>query len=193
MARAAQTNEVNPYGDRLMGALRSLIPTGLPKAERVALESDLGSYFDTWWQLPYGTVLNYCDQRPSADRKPVCAQIGKLLVAQGWAGMDLMVGLRLGERAGWSLTRIQEAKAQRDALFPDVSGLKIVPWSCQSLRITDQILDAEIAGGTRAAMQRARQLWHVPDASTSVKTIQGLEHVLDWSERNPLPMRIERQ
>lgn len=193
LARAAQATQVNAYGDRLMRSLRPLMPKTLPAAERVALESDVGSYFDTWWNIPYGTVMNYCDQSPSADRKSVCGQIGALLMAHGWTAVDVMVGLRLGERAGWSPVRIQEAKAQRNALFPDLSGVRIVPWSCQGLKIADQIADAEVSGGDSAAAQRARQLWHLPDTSVSAKSIDFLEHALDWSEKNPLPMRIVRQ
>lgn len=193
IARVAQATQVNAYGDRLMRSLHPLMPTTLPAAERVALESDMGSYFDTWWNIPYGTVLNYCDQSPSADRKHVCAQIGALLMADGWTAMDVMVGLRLGERAGWSPMRIQEAKAQRNALFPDPSGVRIVPWSCQGLQLIDQIADAEISGGDSAGAQRARQLWHLPDTSISAKSIEFLERALDWSEKNPLPMRVVRQ
>ena len=193
IAHAAQANQVNAYGDRLMASLRPLIPTTLPVVERVALESDVGSYFDTWWNIPYGTVLNYCDQSLSADRKPVCAQIGALLMAGGWTTMDVMVGLRVGKRAGWSSTRIQEATAQRNALFPDTPRARIAPWSCQGLQMTDQIVDAESSGGDRAGAQRARQLWHLPDTSISAKSIALVEGALDWSEKDPLPMRIVRQ
>lgn len=193
IARAAQATQVNAYGDRLMKSLRPLMPTTVPAAEHVALEIDLGSYLDTWWNIPYGTVLNYCDHSPAADRKPVCAQIGALLMADGWTAMDVMVGLRLGERAGWSPLRIQDAKAQRNALFPDPSRVRVVPWSCQGLQIADQIADAEISGGDSAGAQRARQLWHLPDTSISANTIEFLERALDWSEKNPLPMRVVRQ
>ena len=53
---------------------------------------------------------------PAANRTEQCSAIAAVLIEHGHSMMDLSVGARLGENAGWPAARVAALREERDAM-----------------------------------------------------------------------------
>jgi hypothetical protein len=109
----------------------------------------------------YSLVSQYCNDATMADgnRRQTCAALAERLVANGSTLLDLDVGRRIGERAGWPRERLEGLSARREAyqraMLDDAGGASGDQFSCDALDRLARWWDSAGTKGERAAAEEA--------------------------------------
>ncbi|HYM48641.1 MAG TPA: hypothetical protein VES91_09170, partial [Burkholderiaceae bacterium] len=66
----------------------------------------------------YRPVMSLCGAEPMNDvnRRQLCSDIGDALVQRDSSLIGLLVGIAIGERAGWPRDRVEKLREEKDAL-----------------------------------------------------------------------------
>ena len=97
----------------------ALLPAQMPRAERAQLVVT-GIGIQAALALPQYTVISTSCAEPrmaDSNQRQTCAALAELLVAKGPTLIDLHIGRRIGERAGWSPERVEGLGAKFEALM----------------------------------------------------------------------------
>lgn len=105
------------HDDDLGVVIDATLPPGLPKGGAVAEMAISGGVFGLWTaQLmpPLGGVIRHCETQALLDgnRLQQCNALAHALVDRGNSHLLVLVGARIGERAGWPADRVADAQAQ---------------------------------------------------------------------------------
>ena len=141
------------------------IPANLPRAERAQiLVSAIG--IQAALSMPQLQVLTVqCDAARMGDsnRRQTCSALAELLVSKGPTLIDLHIGRRIGERAGWPRERTEQLGATSEALFEALyrafgDEMNRAPGgqlSCATAELAERWWRASSTGGERAAAEQS--------------------------------------
>jgi hypothetical protein len=118
LQRVASARESRLYGDRLPDIALSMLPSDVSALERQQVTVTLMGIFSAWTFPDYQAVTRYCSVEAvrDANRSQSCDAIASALVSRGSTLIDVGVGIRVGERVGWSGEKLTDVSMQRDAM-----------------------------------------------------------------------------
>lgn len=162
LQRVASARESRIYADRLPDIALSFLPSDTSALERQQVTVMLIGVFAAWAYPDYQAVGRYCsgDAVRDANRSQSCDAIASALVAHGSTLIDLGIGIRIGERVGWSGEKLAAVKMQRDAVMATQSSLFTDDeiYSCRAMNvIRTHVERLAQAGGELGAARLAIQ------------------------------------
>jgi len=108
-----------------------------------------------------------------------CGAVGRMLVERGQNMLELGLGMRLGERAGWPEDELRALRERRDA-YHRVTSEHQRYWTCEYQRHGDQYIAAALDGS--GELKFAQKLVEASDRSPA-------ELARQWRERSIAPLR----
>jgi len=156
-ARAAATHKVDNSSDSLLSFGLMELPQDIPPAEKAGLAIELVGYEAAWGGPELSEISRYCSadalRRDEAHKE--CDAVAELLVNHGGTILNLGLGVRIGERVGWSSERLQEISRERDAL------IRLLPderqgWSCETVYRENEFIDKRAQLGELGALRDIR-------------------------------------
>ena len=119
MHQAAVATHLESYTDTLVAEAVPAMPSNLRSLEQVYLYGDLMAIQGAI-SFPYEPrSLRDCSIAETGEAASLkdCAAVAEHMVSAGQTLLDLVVGTRLGEKAGWSAERVAGLKRERSALL----------------------------------------------------------------------------
>jgi hypothetical protein len=110
---------------------------------------------------PYGEAAQYCSAEAMHDEgvRQQCAALAELLVARGKDLIDLSIGTRIGERAGWAAPRAahlrQEMNAMMQAIAQTTPTRNEDLWTCSGVERGNAYASRRMRLGEVAAAREA--------------------------------------
>ncbi len=178
--RAALARHSDTYQSSVVRSLLPQLPTNLTSLERAGIETDVFSYLDQFWSVPYGGALRYCHAADSA--KANCSKLASVLVDHSMTVTDQIAGLRIGQNAGWDEGRLATARHEIDQLLQEPSQAAQWLWSCAGLRTLEKLTEAYAEGGQVAMMRTQHELLGASEVSRAADLRISLEKQMEFLE-----------
>ena len=156
-ARAANTHKIDNSGDSLLSFGLTEVPQDITPTQRTALAIELVGIEAAWGGPELSEISRYCSadavRRDEAHKE--CDAVAELLVNHGGTILNLGLGVRIGERVGWSSERLQGLSQEREALF------RVLPderqgWSCETVYKMNEFIDKRAQLGELGALRDIR-------------------------------------
>lgn len=134
MYRVSHAAKSDARQGALAGAVLAKLPPEADMLSRIGLAHELHR-LDMRMELPLVAASQYCgvSEVRDANRQQVCAAVAEVLVRRGSTRAEAVLGLSIGERAGWSAERVAAAGEERDALAQMSVADRADAWSCHAM------------------------------------------------------------
>jgi hypothetical protein len=123
----------------------------------VSLSIELIGFEAGWGGPELSEISRYCStealRRDETHKE--CDAVAELLVNHGGTILNFGLGVRIGERVGWSSERLKGLSQEREALF------RLLPderqgWSCEMVNRTNEFVDKRAQLGELGALRDTR-------------------------------------
>jgi len=160
---AAEARRSDSYTDSIFSFAEPEIPKDATPVERAELAVEVIGVEAATAQRQYSAATKHCSSEALQDRdiRQQCSALAEILVADGKTLNDFMIGLGIGNRAGWPKERVNALTEERNALT--MALMQVTPendlWSCDGVSrlnaLISQIGRLGEMGATREALERS--------------------------------------
>jgi len=166
MHHVARASHSEMYENGVLGEALTAMPNVQPAAAQFAFATSVRGIAAAWAAPGMQTASRYCSAANTRDsnRQQLCSDVADTLFARSNSLVELSIGLRIGQRAGWPASKVAAAEAERDALMQVQLALSqpdAVAGDCaNAVALVKQLrLWAERGetGGAREVMRRSGQ------------------------------------
>ena len=137
LKQATEKARIDSYGEVLSAKANWLKPSDLSPLTLNQLEFTIFGNQAAWNILQLGPIHQFCLNGKSSlsddAKKQYCSRLGKLLVDRGTSAIELGIGRKLGEQAGWPKTEIDHLKELLTAMQSTFGSMTLTSLDCKSV------------------------------------------------------------
>jgi hypothetical protein len=162
--RAAEARRSDSYIDSIFSFAEPEIPKDATPVERAELAVEVIGVEAATAQRQFAAATKHCSSDALQDRniRQQCSALAELFVNNGKTLADFVIGLGIGNRAGWPKDRVSALTEEKNALMQ--ASAQVTPengeaWSCDGVSrlnaFVNQVGRLGELGATRDALERS--------------------------------------
>jgi hypothetical protein len=163
--RAARANRIDAYSNSLYAFAEPELPKDTTPLERWYFATEVIGIEAATGLPHYHVASTHCSVEAMQDSnvRQQCNALAELLVTQGTTVLDLMLGARIGARAGWPKQRVNRLTQEHNALMQAINEATPTAsddlWSCNGVHLGNAYVSQRVrlgeVGAARDALDRS--------------------------------------